>query len=133
MKKLLITSLLFPLSLSVFAQKSVEDIKVFTHWSSYDSDSDSWGAWKANDEVFILNYKDENKIARCRIGSKIILLKVKEDVPIQKGKTVSGYAYTSIRATGDFFQPYTLKFYKDHPDFGLELETGAVRLRFAKK
>ena len=133
MKKLLGTYLLALFTLSVYGQKSVGDIKVFNQWSSYDSATATWGAWKANDEVFILNYKDENKIARCRLGSKIILLNVKDDEPIEESSTVSGYSYSTIKATGDFFQPYTLKFFEDHPDYGLELETGAVRLRFAKK
>ena len=133
MKRVFLFLLPLLLPLSTFSQKTVEDIKVFNQWSSFDSTTGTWGAWKANDEVFILNYKDDNKIARCRLGSKIIVLSVKGDEAIEEGRTSSGYTFTRIKATGDFYQPYELKFFENHPEFGLELITGAVRLRFSKK
>ena len=133
MKRIFLILLPLLLPLSTFSQKSVEDIKVFNQWSSFDSATGTWGAWKANDEVFILNYKDGNEIARCRLGSKIILLTVNGDEAPKTGMTASGYEYLLYKVTGDFFQPYELRFFTNHPDFGLELETGAVRLRFAKK
>ena len=114
-------------------QTTIADIKVYNHWSRYDSDSGSWSPWKANDEVFILNYKDERKIARCRLDSKIIILNMKEHEPIEEGNTADGYSYTLVQATGDFFQPYELRFFEGHPDYGLELTSGTVRIRFAKK
>lgn len=131
--KLILPLFLFCLTFTSFGQQSIDDVMVFNLWSSYDPETGTWSDWKANDEVFLLNFMNENKIARCRIGSNIIILKIKDDVPIEQGTSASGYDYKEYKATGDFFQPYTLRFYDNHPEYGLELITGAVRLRFAKR
>ena len=116
-----------------FGQKDINDVKVYNMWSSYDYDTEKWSEWKANDEVFILNHNNSENIARCRLNNTILMYKKNNTAPIKKGKTPNGYEYQEIAVTGEFFVPYTLRFYENNPDFGLELIAGTVLIRFAKK
>ena len=126
-------SLLFSLIalMTGFGQTSIEDIKIYNVWSSYDQDTGQWSEWEANDEVYILNYNGTSNIARCRLNNKIIIYK-KGETPVKRGSTSSGHNYEEIKVTGEFFVPYVLRFYENNPDYGLELSTGRVKIRFAK-
>jgi len=111
-------------------EKPENDKRDYNLISSYDQYTEEWSKWEKTEEVFVLNYNDNGDIARFRPNKEMILYKKTSNVPVEKGKTSSGENYQIITAREGFLK-YKFQFF-DNPGIGLELNTGSIKLRFAK-
>ena len=114
-----------------YGQNDITDIKVYNSWSTYKDGK--WSEWKANDEVFILNYKGSKNVARCRLNNKITVLKTNPEIPFKEGKTSDAYTYKLLTVYELIPSiKMELKFFDNNPNYGMELKYGSINLRFRK-
>lgn len=114
-----------------YGQNDIKDIKVYNSLSSYNDGK--WSEWKSSDNVFILNYKGSNDVARCRLDDKITVLKKNPDIPVKNGINSDGYAYTLLTVYECIPSiKMELKFFDNNPNYGMELTYGAIYVRFKK-